>query len=317
MDPRIRRFTVPLRRYGSCCLVLLLMTVWSNFGLSTMSTDVPIWYDSNKLHSKYNACLAGIESKFAIVTMLSSPEYILGAMSLGVSIRNGVSEEDYSMILLLLDERYHPNSKDSDILKKIGWVICEIQRIPPPQEEKVYYRFRDQFTKFSLWTWTSFKRVVYLDSDCLVTGNIDDLLRIGAPFGAVRDFENGGFVDHFNMGVFSLLPNISKFLYFMEMRESFSNYRLDTAEQGLLYGIKEPWFEIDPSFNANLAIYFQNRTLWTMMVPDIRIVHYTMDKPFLQDLYDVHQECTLDQPVEFWWCFIAKHELLQNYVSLR
>lgn len=59
---------------------------------------------------------------------------------------------------------------------EVGWQPRPVKRIPPPGY--VLKNFKDQFTKLRIWELEEFERVVYMDSDMLVMGDINELFDI-------------------------------------------------------------------------------------------------------------------------------------------
>ena len=186
-------------------------------------------------------------------------------------------------------------------VKVAGWNVCEVPRIPPPEEKEdlVHPHFRDQYTKIAIWSWEVYDAVVYLDADCLVTGDLSELFTLSTPFAGVHDWMAGRFQQHMNFGAFTLQPSLRKFRYLMEMRVSFVDYE-PVQEQQFFYAIKEPWTALPPGYNANLAIFQQNPGLWAAMVSrdEIRVIHYTVSKPFSRN--DSPHKDILAYPLEYW-----------------
>jgi glycogenin glucosyltransferase len=53
------------------------------------------------------------------------------------------------------------------------------------------------------------------------------------------------------------------------------------SEQGFLNVFyKDQWFEIGFEYNANLAVYSQQRKYWDEREGNISVIHYTMSKPW-------------------------------------
>jgi hypothetical protein len=100
---------------------------------------------------------------------------------------------------------------------------------------------------------------------------------------ASPDYESGQFREGFNMGVFSLAPSTSLFDELHNHALTKSDYRLDTAEQGMMQSIysKREWFKLPFSYNGNLAMYLQNNRQWDIeYTKGLNVIHYTMLKPF-------------------------------------
>ena len=176
-----------------------------------------------------------------MITLVSSYEYLEAANVLFYSISKHISIENRkstSFYALIIDD--HGVEANYALYRGLkGWKPCIVPLVPARDPERVYTRFREQFTKLLLWNMTQFERIVYLDSDTLVIGDFFKplLLEPKKEFAAVRDWENGAIRNHFNMGVFSVRPNRTEFLRLDEFRRTKTDYRVDTAEQGMLNSV--------------------------------------------------------------------------------
>jgi hypothetical protein len=226
---------------------------------------------------------ATIYSSFGVVTMISSSLYISGANALYASLLANMDASllpRISFVALVIKGR---DNKDI-YTKLIGWELVEVPAIAPPfQGAFTNVRFLDQFTKFHLWNMVAFERILYLDSDTLCVRDISRMLVLPkTPFAAVYDWENGEIQAHFNMGVFSITPNHTEFLFLDSKRQSERGYRLQMAEQGLInYLYANATIDIFSfEYNGNLAAAHQNPAYWNENYLSLRIIHYTWIKPF-------------------------------------
>jgi hypothetical protein len=153
-------------------------------------------------------------SPFAIVTMVSSAHYVEGANTLQYTIRkyssSPVVHEGSDFIAMVLRERAVDNAV---IISKLqNWTIATVNVVPPPVGAKVFGRFIDLYTKLVVWSWTHYKRVLFIDADCMAIGDLAPLLtKPIKDFAAARDWVLGRTVRDFNVGVFSLRPDAGEF----------------------------------------------------------------------------------------------------------
>ena len=248
--------------------------------------------------SQFNFSLFDEESsgdsipRILVATMLTDDAYLYGkgAKMLIRSIKSrSLLPKGVDFKILELDSK----PVDDDLramLNQAGWTFVRKPRIPPRNEARTFGRFRDQFSKLHFWNMTEYDRILYFDSDCLVVGSIDDLLKMnisGKPLWATRDTRgpgapNGGWVDGFNMGVFMIEPSSEEYTRLLHAKED-TNIGFDngSAEQGFLNVIyKDLWGEIGFGNNANLAVYVADRSYWDQRNSSINVVHYTMQKPW-------------------------------------
>lgn len=238
-----------------------------------------VYYDSRKTKSIWT---------FLVVDKKNDLNYAQSAIKLIKSIKMNTNDFDsYEFFILELSEK---PLRVRFNLETSGWKICTVDRIPPRDELKTYPKFRDQFTKLVLWNMTQFKTVNYFDSDTFVIGNIDILLNMGnhlnevKKIGVTRDIRDGRWQQTFNMGVFVIQPNQREFERLIKLKDEFNfKYEDKMAEQGFLnevYKSPNDWYDIGFEYNANLAAYTDYWSVWKKYEKDIRVIHFTMTKPW-------------------------------------
>jgi inositol phosphorylceramide glucuronosyltransferase 1 len=267
----------------------------------------------------------------AVVTALYNDLFTIPVATLGHSLhKTGTSAR---RILFHIPGRL--SARALCIVRAAGWEPLEVGLIPPPHNGAgIGPRFVDQYTKLYLWsldTLLGVRRVVYLDADMLVRRNFDELFDLPFPFAAVPDvYSQSGFKLQFNAGMLSLHPNTSTFES-VRTRISDARYPAKEAEQAFLnlyFGadvVRLPYF-----YNANLAIRERSPALWDAIRNDIRIVHYTVPKPFpkngkgivdgqrLQSAIDKakHDRGGVHVEAIDWWVDAYKEFKLQNQLAL-
>ena len=177
------------------------------------------------------------------------------------------------------------------IASATGFAPHPVQRIPPPRDGAgVYYHFLDQYTKLRLWELDAHgaRAVVYLDADTLALRNFDELFTLPYTFAAAPDVYTNrkGFWLHFNAGVLFLRPSSARFREFLQLLDA-APYDRHEAEQAFLntFYAKDA-LRLPYAYNANLAIKARSRALWEGIKKEIRVVHYTLVKPFTRDNKD-------------------------------
>jgi len=158
--------------------------------------------------------------------------------------------------------------------------------IPPPHDGKgIHHRFYDQYTKLNIWALDKLgiKQAVYLDADTLVRRNFDELFDTPFNFAAVPDVygDARGFPINFNAGVLVFRPS-SAVLETMKTQLEAAKFPLKQAEQSFLnLFFATNTLRLPYAYNANLAIKISSPAMWDGMKDEMRIVHYTLRKPFL------------------------------------
>ncbi len=237
--------------------------------------------------------------------MISSPDYTQMGNVLQFSIKKNMNKnilEKIDFIALIIQEHSN-NLLITDNL--IGWTTQYVNRIDPGIPGSVtFYRFQEQFTKLHILNMVQYQRILYLDTDVLVVGDISPLLLdVNTSFAAVRDWESGRIQDHINCGVFSISPNSTEFQRLNSLRVHKSDYRLHMAEQGLLnsvYGSENAIQYFPFAYNGNLAALVQDRDFWMKEEPNLRVIHYTWIKPGHKDRENHPDYKKCEKPMLLW-----------------
>ncbi|RDB17126.1 Inositol phosphorylceramide glucuronosyltransferase 1 [Hypsizygus marmoreus] len=222
--------------------------------------------------------------KRAIVSTLYSDSYVIGVAVLGHSIRK--SNVTARLLLPYLDGRI--SDEALCVVRTAGWEPIVVPFIPPPHNGKgIYYRFHDQYTKLNIWGLDKMgvEQAIYLDADTLVRRNFDELFDIPFNFAAVPDIygDRRGFTVNFNAGVLVFRPS-TEVLNVMKEKIETATFPLDQAEQSFLnLFFAANVLRLPYAYNANLALKKSSPALWAGMKDEIRIVHYTLTKPFVDE----------------------------------
>ncbi len=227
----------------------------------------------------------------AVVTGLYTDAFATAVATLGHTLN--AANSTAARLLFYLPDKV---SKRALCVAQIsGWEAIPIQRIAPPFKG-VGRHFLDQYSKLHLWTLDQqgFESVVYVDADALVRRNFDELFRLPYSFGAVPDvyLDAQGYTTSFNAGVLFVRPDTALFND-MVSKIATAHYPAEQAEQAFLnlyFGAEA--VRLPYAYNANLAIKQRTPQLWSALKDEMRIVHYTLAKPFLQGDY---AEVPLDQ----------------------
>lgn len=171
-----------------------------------------------------------------------------------------------------------------------GFEPYAVERIEPPKDGGVHEHFKDQYTKLSIWRFGELgvKAVVYLDADTLVKRNFDELFLLPFNFAAVPDvyIDDPGFTIAFNAGVLFVRPSTAEFDSLVKKIET-AEYPHWEAEQAFLNVYHGPdALRLPYIYNGNMAIKKRNPKLWEGLKSELRLIHFTLVKPFWREVYD-------------------------------
>ena len=276
-------------------LLLLISSIfflfWTFGSIKVSVKSDPKYSLSEELRNTISVCQNEVkfEHELLVATFLTDDSnYAYSAIKLLKSIVKNAETTMFDKLILELTQK----PLEVNLKKKLldaGWKFCQVNRIAPRDEAQTFPRFLDQFTKLILWNMTEYKRIVYLDSDVLVVGKIDNLLNVhnyldrdNLKIACTRDIRGGVWQNAFNMGVFAIKPNGTEFKRLIQMKND-SNVKFESlmSEQGFLNVVyKDKWHEFGFQNNANLAAYSQDRDYWDSFGNTLNVIHYTINKPW-------------------------------------
>jgi len=175
-----------------------------------------------------------------------------------------------------------------DRLEFAGWTTKLVHVIPQPGKPSPTMRFRQMFTKLHIWELTECDVAVFLDVDTLVLKNFNELFTIlpnELQFAATPDIFYDNYVFNINAGVFVCKPNVELFQTLLDNSiKNQDKYDQNMVEQGFFnYYFKLSTLRLPFIYNANLAIWKFNNLDWKAFEDQIKIIHYTLEKPSLQE----------------------------------
>lgn len=221
----------------------------------------------------------------AVVSSMYTDSYVFPLAVLGHSLKQ--HHTDARKILIYLPHRI--SSRALCFVREAGWELHPVELIPPPHRGKgIYPTFVDQYTKLNIWTLDQLgiKTGVYLDADTIVRRNFDEIWDLPFELGAVPDIyvDNPGFTPGFNAGVLFFHPSTEIFNDMVSKLET-TKFRLTDAEQSYLnhyFGAQA--VRLPYAYGGNLAIKERSPEMWSAMQKELRIIHYTLNKPFDSEL---------------------------------
>ena len=190
-------------------------------------------------------------------------------------------------IVLYMPEKVSP--RGLCIASATGFQPYPVARIAPPGgSEGIYPHFIDQYTKLRLWEvgeQLGAQGAVYLDADTLVLRNFDELFALPYPLAAVGDVytDRRGFALSFNAGVLFLRPGKAVFREMLKKIPEAHFWRHEAEQAFLNAFFAKDVVRLPYAYNANLAIKVRAPVMWKGISEEIRVVHYTMVKPFTRD----------------------------------
>jgi len=225
------------------------------------------------------------DKKYAYVCLLmqNSP-YFLGALVMGFSLIN--SKTKYDCILMVTPDVPNIQKKllsEYFIIKEIDYVEID------PALVKNYdtNRFKDVFTKFQVFEFDIYDKIIMLDIDMLVLKNMDSLFELTAPAASIRNHEikhkkhiptelivkDSKLIGGINAGLMLLKP--SKLEYESIMTDiknaNMRSYKNPEQDYLSLYYAKN-WTQIDFKYNFQFGLLNRSNKY---KLADVYNIHYS------------------------------------------
>ncbi|KAI0741684.1 nucleotide-diphospho-sugar transferase [Daedaleopsis nitida] len=255
-----------------------------------------------------------VRSENAIVTSMYNDAFAVPIVTLGQSL-NRVNSTARRILFYIPGQ---VSERALCVASASGFEPYAVERIEPPQDGGVHDHFKDQYTKLTIWRFgeLGLKAVVYLDADTVVRRNFDELFLLPFNFAAVPDvyIDDPGFTVAFNAGVLFVRPSSAAYNNLVRHIETakYPHFEAEQAYLNVFYGpdaVRLPY-----AYNGNMAIKKRNPELWAGIKHELRLIHFTLVKPFWRNTYtdmgldDMHRNAQMRAEE---WGALWKDEILE------
>ncbi|MEO5834127.1 MAG: glycosyltransferase family 8 protein [Nakamurella sp.] len=266
----------------------------------------------------------------AWVTMLTTPDYLVGVRTLRASLE--ASGSVHPFVVMVTDG---VDAVSRQVLEDDGCLVRVVDPVRPAADLEDNYanaRFAEVWTKLRVWGLTEFERIVVLDADMLVTRNMDELFTLPLADGAIaachacrcnprriasypaswtpancfytycRGSEHTSepaVVDNYlNGGLLVIEPDAAVFTELLARLAAVDDLAAyPFAEQDFLNEVyRGRWQPLPYVYNALKTLPFQHPTMWDDAV--VKNIHYIIDKPWEKALDPDDRYYPL---TKLWW----------------
>lgn len=252
----------------------------------------------------------------SFVTLATNTNYVLGALTLAQSLRRVNTTR--KLTILITREVPEPlvqhlrsvfdHVELVDLLDSQDAANLDLLRRP---------ELGVTFTKLHCWRLTQFTKCVFLDADCLVLHNVDDLFD-REEFSAATDI---GWPDCFNSGVFVFKPSVDTYRSLLSFAQQ-PGASFDGGDQGLLNSFFSSWSTDDSSrrlpftYNMTTNVSYSYAPAFKQFRATVKIVHFIgAQKPWYFS-YNVDQSRVLgnvqdgqSEHLGGWWSLFVERVL--------
>ncbi len=235
--------------------------------------------------------------KFAYATLVTNPDYALGALALARSLTAVKSQWP---LIVLTTSSAAADADTSDGLAELeaaGGRVEVVDALPVSEAftdrhsrrnqharspftkgtKPIFHDPLDNFCKLRLWQLTNYQRIVFLDADTLVVKNIDRLFGYPEFSAAPNLYESLVDMHRLNSGVFVAKPDTRVFEAMLQRLDSKDAYWPRT-DQTFLESWFPRWHGLPYTFNTLQYVFFNLPELWQWSA--INVVHYQYEKPW-------------------------------------
>jgi lipopolysaccharide biosynthesis glycosyltransferase len=218
---------------------------------------------------------AGFLGRCAFVTLVSTDNYLAGALTLFYSVRKTGSLEAF--VAMVTTDGLAPSTLQS--LETAGMTVVAVGRLKKSDiSDMSEERWNDNYTKLRLWQ-LGFEKIIFLDSDMIVLQPLDHLFALKSSFAAVPDAFHPCYL---NTGFMVLEPSNRTFDALAALIEEVSS---EESEQTL---VNHYWLD-----RYHVLHYTYNFAKHVVMSPTrfdiyvdryidtVKVVHYLGVKPWL------------------------------------
>ncbi|VDK87029.1 unnamed protein product [Litomosoides sigmodontis] len=249
-------------------------------------------------------------SEEAWVTLATSDGYAIGALVLAYSLKiQQTTKKLHCMITTGVSQSLR------DELGKTFDAISMVNVLD--SNDTVNLRLIDRpdlgvtFTKIHCWRLTQYSKCVFLDADCLLLQNADELFEHD-ELSAVADI---GWPDCFNSGVFVYQPSEQTYLSILQFALEHGSF--DGGDQGLLNEFFKGWRDKPPAFRLPFIYNMTSGATYTYAAAfkkfgtQVKIVHFLGPvKPWQQQSSSVH----FPEHHDYWWS-LFKNQLSTSFIA--
>lgn len=248
-------------------------------------------------------------ARFAYVTLVTNPDYGMGALALARSLRRTGTEAPLVVMatggaggLEALEAEGCPVIEVGPLTFSAGF--CERHAKPALHgaapftkgEKPRFHDPLDNFQKLRLWELTAYERVVFLDADAIVVRNIDRLFGYPAFSAAPNLYESLADFHRLNSGVFVARPDPLIFERMLARLDGPGEPFWRRTDQTFLEAYWPDWHGLPYTYNTLQYVWFNLPELWHW--PGIKVVHYQYEKPWADD----HPKRERLGPlIDLWW----------------
>jgi glycogenin glucosyltransferase len=192
------------------------------------------------------------KDSFSFVTLVSTDEYLIGALALNESLKKVGSTYPLTVMLSLnVDEKFERVLRNYDL----NYVrLTSAIEVVNSNKDAEYVHWSNTFDKLFVFELTQFDKIVFLDSDMMVVNNIDHLFHKKNASAVVSDRIHDQFCCELNSGLLVIEPVNGILNRMSELIQVASSKLKNFGDQDIIRLYFGDWkeqkdLELDPGYN--------------------------------------------------------------------
>ncbi|MGQ2908404.1 MAG: glycosyltransferase [Aliihoeflea sp.] len=252
--------------------------------------------------------------KHAYATLVTNPDYVLGATALVRSLKLTGTAADIVVM--------HTGGVDAAMLAPLTALGAKLHRadLLPTSDafnerhsrarihaEKPFTKGRkpdfhtplDNFAKLRLWEMEEYERIVFIDADAIVIRNTDRLFAYPEFSAAPNVYESLADFHRMNSGVFVAKPSLATFDAMLARLDA-PGAHWPRTDQSFLQDFFPDWHGLPVFDNMLQYVWFALPALWDWK--SLRVIHFQYEKPWEAD----HPKAERLRPlIDLWRAYLT------------
>ena len=244
--------------------------------------------------------------KYAYFTMTCNDLFVPGAIAVVKSLK--ITKTKHPVYCMVSDE---VSLENREKLVSLGCNVVEVPKIHSTTSGEDGDRFEIgrnwlTFTKLNVFNFLEFDKIVYLDADCMVLKNIDDMFEFDTLSGYLLQH-----TDELEAGVLVLEPNLKHFeeLMLYKDKENWKNHDQTLIDWYFTKKIEE-FHDMPNEYHFCQKVY-HNTDANLLFRQEAKIVEFNGYKPWMLDKWRIEEEAVFrlfDEKLIKLWMRIYHYE---------
>lgn len=213
--------------------------------------------------------------RYTYVTLLGTDDYLVGTLCLWKSLRNVNSKYP---LLVLCSQGISENTLNLLRKRDIKYKVLKEQIITNHKNSGLFTRWRFTFDKLQIFNLVKYDKIVFLDSDMMVTKNIDVLFEAPHMSAVVADLYDQPKCTELNSGLMVIKPSAQEYKELISLLHSDDIIKLPMCgDQDIIRLYYNNWSsEQSLKLPNKYNMYFTNikKYKWS----GVNVVHFVYDK---------------------------------------